>query len=527
MAAGIGAQLQNLGVDQATAASNTGDLITMGADLAATFGGSTADAVNALGSALRGEADPAERYGLALNQTAVNAKMAADGTDKLTGQAYSTAKAQAVLALATEQSAKSAGTFAKESDTAEGSAARAAATNENAAAAIGQGLLPAYTALQGVMKSVGEFMQENSTLVLVLMGVIGGLAAAVLIVNAAMAVASAATAAWTAIQTIASGITTGFTAVMGALNAVMAANPVLLVVIAVVALIAGIILLWNNCEAFRNFVMGMWEAIAAAATAAWSAISSAASTAWNAVSSLVGSVISAISSAVSTAGGVIVGIWNSIRSAAESVWNAIGSLVSSVVSGVSSAVSGIVGGIVGAWNSIRSAAESAWQAIVSVVQSVTSTISSTVSGIQSGINAVWSAIQRAGEAVWAPIQAAAAAAMGVIQGLIDGVMSAISGIGSAIQGAIGWAGDLLGKITGAGNAAAAVPGGTMAVGPTVATSSPSLARAGLLGAGRSAPASSAGGVSIVVNGALDPDAVARQIESILRGRGRRTGGVIL
>jgi hypothetical protein len=191
-------------------------------------------------------------------------------------------------------------------------------------------------------------------------------------------------------------------------------------------------------------------------------------------------------------------------------------------------VSGIVGGIVSAWNAIRSAAETAWQAIVSVVSAVTSTISSTVSGIQSGIESVWRAIQRAGEAVWQPIQAAASAAMGVIQGLIDGVMSAISGIGSAIQGAIGWAGDLLGKITGAGNAAAAVPGGTMAAGPVVATSSPSLARAGLLGAGRSAPASSAGGgISIVVNGALDPDAVARQIESLLRGRGRRTGGVIL
>jgi hypothetical protein len=30
-----------------------------------------------------------------------------------------------------------------------------------------------------------------------------------------------------------------------------------------------------------------------------------------------------------------------------------------------------------------------------------------------------------------------------------------------------------------------------------------------------------------VNGALDPDAVARQIERILRGRGRRSGGLVL
>jgi hypothetical protein len=30
-----------------------------------------------------------------------------------------------------------------------------------------------------------------------------------------------------------------------------------------------------------------------------------------------------------------------------------------------------------------------------------------------------------------------------------------------------------------------------------------------------------------VHGALDPDSVARQIESLLRGRGRRAGGLVL
>ena len=50
MASVVGAQLQNLGVDQATAAGETQNLITLGADLAATMGGTTADAVNALGA---------------------------------------------------------------------------------------------------------------------------------------------------------------------------------------------------------------------------------------------------------------------------------------------------------------------------------------------------------------------------------------------------------------------------------------------------------------------------------------------
>jgi hypothetical protein len=531
LAAGVGGALTGMGVATDDAAQSTHDLMLRSADLASVFGGTTAQAADAMTSAFRGEYDSLQRLIPGMSAAAVEAQQTADAQNGLTFASEDAARAHAITAVIMDKSAAAAGNFAKESDTAEGAAQRSAAASENAAAAIGAGLLPAYTALQGVLASVGGWMQDNATLVTVLAGVLGGLAAAVLIVNAGMAVASAATAAWTAVQAVASGITTGFTAVMGALNAVMAANPVLLVVLAVAALVAGIILLWNNCEAFRTFVLAMWQAIASAATAAWSAISSAASAAWNAISSLVGSVIGAISSAVSAAGNLIVGIWNTIRNAASSVWSAIGSLVSSVVSGVASAVGGIVGGIIGAWNAIRSAAESAWNAISSVVSAVTSTISSTVAGIVGGIQAVWSAIQRAGEAVWGPIQSAAESAMGVIMGLIDSVMGAISGIGSAIQSAIGWAGDLLSKITGAGNAAAAVPGGTSvaAAGVTgfTAGTSPSLARSGVLGA-RAVPATTAaGGTTIVVQGALDPDAVARQIGALLRGRDRRAGAVIL
>ena len=71
--------------------------------------------------------------------------MAADGTDKLTGEAKTAAQAQTVLALATEQAAGANGQFAREADTAEGAAQRSAAQYENAKAAIGQGLLPVMT----------------------------------------------------------------------------------------------------------------------------------------------------------------------------------------------------------------------------------------------------------------------------------------------------------------------------------------------------------------------------------------------
>lgn len=53
----------------------------------------------------------------------------------------------------------------------------------------------------------------------------------------------------------------GLTAAQTALNTVMAANPVGLVVAAIVALIAAFVLLWTKCEWFRNFWISLWQNI--------------------------------------------------------------------------------------------------------------------------------------------------------------------------------------------------------------------------------------------------------------------------
>src|SRR5690606_19832279 len=127
----------------------TNDLVGLGADLAATFGGSTSDAVSALSSLLRGERNPIERYGVSMNEATVKAKMAALGLDGLTGEAEKNAKLQATLAILTEQTADAQGQFAREADTAAGAAQIATAKQEDMRAKIGTGLLPIYTKFQG------------------------------------------------------------------------------------------------------------------------------------------------------------------------------------------------------------------------------------------------------------------------------------------------------------------------------------------------------------------------------------------
>ena len=83
LATTLGAGLKNKGIEDY--AGSTQNLIEIGGDLAAQFGGSTQQAVEALSSAMRGESDPIEKYGVALNETAVNAKLAEMGVKKAGG----------------------------------------------------------------------------------------------------------------------------------------------------------------------------------------------------------------------------------------------------------------------------------------------------------------------------------------------------------------------------------------------------------------------------------------------------------
>lgn len=143
----VGSQLQNMGLSQDAATTKTKSLIKIGADMAATYGGSVSDAVSAVSSLLRGEADPIERYGVGIKKADINARVAAQGLDGLTGSALKQAETQAALALLTEQTSKTQGAFARESDTAAGAQARLSAKIENLKSRVGEGLLPVWTTL--------------------------------------------------------------------------------------------------------------------------------------------------------------------------------------------------------------------------------------------------------------------------------------------------------------------------------------------------------------------------------------------
>lgn len=148
----IGALLGNQGVAAKDLAGQTRKLVKQGADLAATFGGPTKDAVDALASAFKGELDPLEQYGISIKQSTINTEALAVANVKSTKEfnalsiaQQTAAKQQATMNLLQKQGSKSQNAFARETDTLAHQQQVLAANSENLKAKIGTALLPVVT----------------------------------------------------------------------------------------------------------------------------------------------------------------------------------------------------------------------------------------------------------------------------------------------------------------------------------------------------------------------------------------------
>lgn len=89
-----------------------------------------------------------------------------------------------------------------------------------------------------------------------------GKSAAGFVAHAAKATASTAAMAAHKAASIAGTVATKtMTVAQSALNVVMSMNPIALVVIAIAALVAGFVLLYNKSETFRNAVNKLWSTV--------------------------------------------------------------------------------------------------------------------------------------------------------------------------------------------------------------------------------------------------------------------------
>ena len=189
--------------------------------------------------------------------------------------------------------------------------------------------------------------------------------------------------------------------IMWAFNAALLANPITWIVIAIAALVAAIIILWNDCDAFRNFILGVWDAICTAfdAVVAW------------------------LDQACKDIGQFFVNCWEGIKNAwgavkqwFSDVWNGIKNVFSSVGTWFSNIFKKAWEGIKNAFSAVGTFFTGIWDKIKSIFSKVGSAIADAVSGAFK--NAVNWVLEKA---------------IGIINGFISAINLAISVI-NAIPG---------------------------------------------------------------------------------------------
>lgn len=139
----MGAMLQNLGLNQQQAAEWAVRLTQRSSDMASVFNTDVSEALDAINAGLRGESDPLERFGVGLNEAAVQAEAVRLGLASQGDELTANQKAQARLSLIMGQTNRIAGDFANTSNEVANAERIEAARAEDAAAAFGQRLLPA------------------------------------------------------------------------------------------------------------------------------------------------------------------------------------------------------------------------------------------------------------------------------------------------------------------------------------------------------------------------------------------------
>jgi hypothetical protein len=143
----LGSVLKQSGFSMEAVTEQTQKLVSLGVDLAATYGYDVQEALLGMTALFRGEYDPIEKFGVAMKQSEINAELAARGQNKLEGAARRNAEQIIRMELLYERAADATGAFTAQSGNLFVEQKKLQAQFENMQAAIGVQLLPVMGAL--------------------------------------------------------------------------------------------------------------------------------------------------------------------------------------------------------------------------------------------------------------------------------------------------------------------------------------------------------------------------------------------
>lgn len=277
-------------------------------------------------------------------------------------------------------------------------------------------------------------------------------------------------------NTIIKGVSTA----VAIFNAVLTANPIVLIVSAVVGLVTAIVLLWNNCEGFRNFVTGLFSEIGKFFSWIGSKIGEVSQNVFaffvgigqkvqevvGAIAGFFGQVIGIVGQVINVISAPFRFIWNIISSlfiaivailamAGEWIYNtvlapiinfvvntsiAIGNavfgafeniknfLVSVVTWLYNNIISPIANFFKGAFDTIGQAVAAVGDRISQVFEGVKNFISGIVNNIKSFFAGLWAGIETGVNAIKSVFQRVFDTIAGIIKAPINGIINAINGV---------------------------------------------------------------------------------------------------
>jgi hypothetical protein len=154
----LGSVLKQSGFSMADTTKETQKLVTLGVDLAATYGYDVQEALLGMTALFRGEYDPIEKFGVAMKQSEINAELAARKLNHLTGAARRNQEQIIRMELLYERAADAMGAFTGQSGNLFVEQMKLQAQFENMQASIGTQLLPVMVGLTEALLPLIDFM---------------------------------------------------------------------------------------------------------------------------------------------------------------------------------------------------------------------------------------------------------------------------------------------------------------------------------------------------------------------------------
>ena len=288
---------------------------------------------------------------------------------------------------------------------------------------LSESLLPIFTSVVETVTEVvnwfGNLDKGTQELILTIAGIAAAVGPVLVVVGNLI----------TAVGQIGSGITglIGIVSKAGGafsgLFSLLAANPIALVVVAVAGLVAAFVGLWNNCEGFRNFWIGLWDNL-----------KSVVSTAIDAIVGFFGGIVGFIKSNWQ---GLLLMIVNPFAGAFKLIYDNCEAF-REFVDGLMDAVGAV---FAAGWEAVKGFFVGAWEAVQSVWGAAVDFFTGIGDGIRGIFEAVTGFLGDIFAAAWEAVQSVWNAATGFFSGLWDKIKGVAETAGIAIGGAFSKAWD--------------------------------------------------------------------------------------